>query len=623
MCGITAYIGHREAMPVILKGLKALEYRGYDSAGLTIQKNGKLTTVKALGNTDKLNEAVAEQNADIIANLNGTAGIGHTRWATHGVPSVINAHPHLSADGKISLVHNGQIENYRALKKLLERKGYTFKSDTDTEVLPLLITDIMKENPSFSLTDAVRAALHEIVGAYAIVVLHADYPNLLVAARMSSPVVIGLTMDYKEYIVASSEGPIIGYSEKVINLDDGQIATIILDELPKITDLEQREITPYLSEITMTLEQIEKGGFDHFMLKEIHEQTRSLEDTMRGRIRQKSSKIVLGGIQDDFKKFLNAKRFVLLGCGTSYHAAMVGKYLLEDFAKVATVVETASEFRYRNPIIHEDDVIIGVSQSGQTADTNGALITAKPKVRDVFGICNVVGSELSRLTTAGCYTHAGVEIGVASTKAFTAQVSVFAMMALSIGHKKGLITKKEMQEHVAAMLGLPQQVKMLLDKTEEIKAIAKQYLHCPNFLYMGRGYGYPVALEGALKLKEISYIHAEGLCAAEIKHGIIALIDENMPTVVIATKESDTYDKVLNAMSQIKSRKGKIIALCTEGDEVVREVADHVIELPKTKDYLYAITASIPLQLLAYHTANLLGKNVDQPRGLAKAVTVE
>lgn len=622
MCGIVAFIGkHSNALPFIISSLKRLEYRGYDSAGVVLQTKVDLVRFRSLGNVEALEKVVKEKNVE----ADSFCGIGHTRWATHGEPSVKNAHPHFSPSGEIAVVHNGMIENYRSLKKLLENQGYTFKSETDTEILAVLIEEFQKNLPSLELNEVVKLALAEVVGAYAIAVISKKIPGMIIAAKKGSPLIIGFPNDNSEFAVVSSQEPLIGFAENMINLNDGEIAVLLSGEKLLIKNHNNEIVEPYIEKITMSLEEIEKGGYTHFMEKEIHEQPQSLENTMRGRLKMNSSTslITLGGIQNHMNDLKDAKRIILLGCGTSLHSAMVGKYLFESLARIPVNVETASEFRYRNPVLNPDDIIIGLSQSGQTADTNGALISAKPFVKTVLGICNVVGSEMSRLTDAGCYTHAGVEIGVASTKAFTSQVALLSMMALSVGYKKKALSWLEYKSHVTQLSILPELVKSMLEKSDEIKQIALLYKESKNFMYMGRGYGYPLALEGALKLKEISYIHAEGLCAAEIKHGVIALIDENMPTVIIATKESDTYMKVVNSMEQIKARKGKIIAICTEGDELVPTIADHCITIPSVSDFVIPIVASIPLQLLAYHMAVLLGHSVDQPRGLAKAVTVE
>ncbi len=620
MCGIVGFTGKRaRAASFIIEGLKRIMYRGYDSAGIALQTSSSLINFKAIGSPIELEKTINKNN---VKN-EYVCGIGHTRWATHGVPSIENAHPHFSPSGGIAVVHNGMIENYHALKTLLQDKGYKLSSETDTEVLAVLIEDVQKNLPHLELNDIVRLALTEVVGAYAIAVISKDIPGMIIAAKKSSPLIIGFTSDFNEIALASSQEPFVHFAEKIIHLNDNEIAVLLSGEKPLIKNLENEIIEPYMEEMTMTLEEIEKGGFNHFMEKEIHEQSTSLENTLRGRLHVDKPSITLGGIQNHMDDLKTAKRIILIGCGTSLHSAMVGKYLLEDFARIPVAVETASEFRYRNPVLTGSDIIIGLSQSGETADTNGALIAAQSNVKTILGICNVVGSEMSRLTKGGCYTHAGVEIGVASTKAFTSQVALLTMMALRIGYEKGSISVTEYQRSIVELSTASTLVKDMLQKSEQIRQIANTYKASPNFMYMGRGYGYPLALEGALKLKEISYIHAEGLCAAEIKHGVIALIDENMPTVIIATKESTTYQKVINSIEQIKARKGKIIALCTEGDTLVPSLVDHYITLPAMSDFIIPIVAAIPLQLLAYHIAVLRGESVDQPRGLAKAVTVE
>ncbi len=614
MCGIVAYIGKKEAYPIIIKGLKRLEYRGYDSSGISLLNNGKINLYKRQGKVVKLEEFAAGKN------IKGNSGIGHTRWATHGPPNDINAHPHSSTDGKITLIHNGIIENYGSLRKELISRGYVFKSDTDTEVLVHLIDDIQK-NEKVSLSEAVRLSLHSVVGAYAIVVLSEDYPNQLVAARKSSPLVVGIGKD-GDFFLASDATPIIEYTNKVVYLEDEEIAVVDLVEGLKIFNISNQEITPYVQKLEMHLEALEKGGYEHFMLKEIFEQPRSITDCFRGRLNSSEGWVSLGGLKEYENKIINAPRIIMIACGTSWHACLVGEYLIEDLARINVEVEYASEFRYRNPIINENDIVLAVSQSGETADTMAALELAKSKGATILGICNVVGSSISRITDAGSYTHAGPEIGVASTKAFTAQVTVLTLMALSLAHKKGTISESKFHALLTELEEIPNKVQQILEKNKLIEEIAAIYKDAPNALYLGRGSSFPVALEGALKLKEISYIHAEGYPAAEMKHGPIALIDEEMPVFVIATKGT-SYEKVVSNIQEVKARKGKIVAIVTEGDTQVKELADHVIEIPDTDDHLVPLLATIPLQLLSYHIAVMRNCNVDQPRNLAKSVTVE
>jgi glucosamine--fructose-6-phosphate aminotransferase (isomerizing) len=614
MCGIVAYIGKEDAYPIIIKGLKRLEYRGYDSSGISLLNNGKINLYKRQGKVVKLEEFAAGKD------IKGNSGIGHTRWATHGPPNDINAHPHSSTDGKITLIHNGIIENYGSLRKELISLGYVFKSDTDTEVLVHLIDDIQK-NEKVSLSEAVRLALHSVVGAYAIVVLSEDYPNQLVAARKSSPLVVGIGKD-GDFFLASDATPIIEYTNKVVYLEDEEIAVVDLVEGLKIFNISNQEITPYVQKLEMHLEALEKGGFEHFMLKEIYEQPRSITDCFRGRLNSSEGWVSLGGLKEYENKIINAPRIIMIACGTSWHACLVGEYLIEDLARINVEVEYASEFRYRNPIINENDIVLAVSQSGETADTMAALELAKSKGATILGICNVVGSSISRITDAGSYTHAGPEIGVASTKAFTAQVTVLTLMALSLAHKKGTISESKFHALLIELEEIPNKVQRILEKNKLIEEIAAIYKDAPNALYLGRGSSFPVALEGALKLKEISYIHAEGYPAAEMKHGPIALIDEEMPVFVIATKGT-SYEKVVSNIQEVKARKGKIVAIVTEGDTQVKEIADHVIEIPDTDDHLVPLLATIPLQLLSYHIAVMRNCNVDQPRNLAKSVTVE
>ncbi len=612
MCGIVAYIGPRDAYPLLIKGLHRLEYRGYDSAGICLLQE-ELVVYKCKGKVSDLEDFV------VGANLAGTVGMAHTRWATHGEPNTVNAHPHFSQNKTLAIIHNGIIENYSVLRSELKNRGYSFTSDTDTEVLVHLIEDIMN-NEKVSVEEAVRVALNQVIGAYAIVVLEKDSPNKLIAARKGSPMVIGIGKG--EFFVASDATPLIEYTNNVVYLNDEEIAIIERDqELQIRTILNQRQ-TPYIEKLAMSLGEIEKGGFEHFMLKEIYEQPHSIYDSMRGRLHLDQGVITLGGIRDWEQKILNAKRIIITACGTSWHAGLVGEYLIEDFARIPVEVEYSSEFRYRNPVLGEDDVVIAISQSGETADTLAAIELAKSKGATVLGICNVVGSSIARATHAGIYTHAGPEIGVASTKAFTAQVAVLTLMGLFLAQKKGTISKTEFQKILVELNAIPSKIQQILGLNQKIKDIATIYKDVKNSLYLGRGYNFPVALEGALKLKEISYIHAEGYPAAEMKHGPIALIDEYMPVVFIATKRG-IYEKVITNIEEVKARKGKIIAIVTEGDETVRNLADHCIEIPDTLEALVPLLATIPLQLLSYHIAVMLNCNVDQPRNLAKSVTVE
>ena len=614
MCGIVAYIGKKEAYPIILKGLKRLEYRGYDSAGIALINQDELNVFKKAGKVSNLEEFMLDQDHA------GNSGIGHTRWATHGLPTDTNAHPHVSMDGSIALIHNGIIENYDALKQELVRQGYLFKSETDTEVLVHLVDFISKkENVWFG--EALRLALLNVVGAYAIVAISKNFPNQMVAARKSSPLVVGIGAT-GDFYLASDATPIVEYTKQVVYLEDEEIAVIKLGEELKIYNISDQEKTPYIQQLELELEALEKGGYEHFMLKEINEQPRSIQDCFRGRLNAKEGWVSLGGIKDYEQKMIQANRLILVACGTSWHAALVGEYLIEDLARINVEVEYASEFRYRNPILTENDVVIAISQSGETADTMAALELAKSKGATILGICNVVGSSISRITHAGSYTHAGPEIGVASTKAFTAQVTVLILMALSLGHKKGTVSESEFRILLAELEEIPNKVKKVLESNALIEQIAREYKDASNALYLGRGSSFPVALEGALKLKEISYIHAEGYPAAEMKHGPIALIDENMPIFVVATK-GKSYEKVVSNIQEVKARKGKVIAVVTEGDEQVRAMADHVIEIPETNEFLVPLLATIPFQLLSYHIAVMRGCNVDQPRNLAKSVTVE
>ena len=611
MCGIVAYLGHREACPIILKGLHRLEYRGYDSAGVALL-NGDLTVYKKKGKVSELEAYIADKNT------HANVGMGHTRWATHGEPNDENAHPHYSTSERIAIIHNGIIENYAALKTHLQQQGHVFHSDTDTEVFVNLIEEIQKQN-ACSLEEAVRLALHEVVGAYAIVVLSKDAPNQLIAARKGSPMVIGIGEG--EYFIASDATPIIEYTNEVVYVNDYEIA-VIRDGQLEIRSREDVSQTPYIQKLEMELDSIEKGGYPHFMLKEIFEQPRSILDSMRGRLELEAGHLNMGGIRAYEQKFINAQRIIIVACGTSWHAGLVAEYLIEDLARIPVEVEYASEFRYRNPIITERDIVIAISQSGETADTLAAIELAKSKGATIFGICNVVGSSIARATDAGAYTHAGPEIGVASTKAFTAQVTVLTLLAMIMGQKRGTITDTKLRELMVELETIPSKVEKALKLDAQIQEIAEEFKDATNFLYLGRGYNFPVALEGALKLKEISYIHAEGYPAAEMKHGPIALIDENMPIVVIATRDS-SYEKVVSNIQEVKARKGRIIAIVSEGDSVIPAMAEFVIEVPHTSEVLMPLVSVVPLQLLSYHIAVLRGCNVDQPRNLAKSVTVE
>jgi glutamine---fructose-6-phosphate transaminase (isomerizing) len=614
MCGIVAYIGNKEAYPILIKGLKRLEYRGYDSAGIALLKDGKINLFKKQGKVANLEEYAEGKD------ISGKLGIGHTRWATHGAPNDVNAHPHYSESEHIAIIHNGIIENYNSIKEEMISLGYTFKSETDTEALVYLI-DHIQQKEKVELVEAVRMALHSVVGAYAIVVLSKDNPNQLIASRKSSPLVVGIGNE-RDFYLASDATPIIEYTKQVVYLNDEEIAVVDLKTGLRIIDMKNKEITPYVQELEMHIEALEKGGYDYFMLKEIHEQPRSIKDCFRGRLNAQDSWVSLGGIKDYQQKLINANRIIMVACGTSWHACLVGEYLIEELARINVEVEYASEFRYRNPIINESDVVIAVSQSGETADTLAALELAKSKGATILGICNVIGSSISRITDAGSYTHAGPEIGVASTKAFTAQVTILTLMALSLAHKKGSISQSKFELMLSEFESIPSKVQRILDKNEIIRDISFEYKDAKNALYLGRGSSFPVALEGALKLKEISYIHAEGYPAAEMKHGPIALIDEEMPVFVIATK-GNSYEKVVSNIQEVKARKGKIIAIVTEGDTQVRDIADHVIEIPDTDEHLVPLLATIPFQLISFHIAVMRGCNVDQPRNLAKSVTVE
>lgn len=611
MCGIVAYVGHRQAKDVILKGLKRLEYRGYDSAGIALL-NGGLNIYKKKGKVSDLEEHIKGKA------LHSTIGIGHTRWATHGEPNDKNAHPHYSSTGNLAIIHNGIIENYNALKQDLINKGHTFSSDTDTEVFIHFIEDI-KQNEGCSLEEAVRLALTRVVGAYAIVIISMEDPDLLVAARKGSPLVVGIGKN--EFFLASDATPIVEYTNEVVYLNDQEIA-VIRDGNLSITNTANLPLTPYIQTIDMELEAIEKGGFEHFMLKEIFEQPRSIRDCLRGRLDSQSGRLILGGLREYVNKLVQADRILIVACGTSWHAGLVAEYFFEEFCRIPVEVEYASEFRYRNPVIREGDVIIAISQSGETADTLAAIELAKSKGAIIFGVCNVVGSSIPRATHAGAYTHAGPEIGVASTKAFTAQLTVLNMIALIVAQKKGTITEQKLHELLVEMENIPAKVEKALLLNDKIEEIAATFKDARNFIYLGRGYNFPVALEGALKLKEISYIHAEGYPAAEMKHGPIALIDEEMPVVFIATKDS-SYEKVVSNIQEVKARKGRVISVVTEGDNQIPQMSEFVIEIPSVHEALAPLVSVVPLQLLSYHIAVMRGCNVDQPRNLAKSVTVE
>ena len=615
MCGIVGYIGHRDAYPVILKGLQRLEYRGYDSAGIALYDGSEIKLSKTKGKVADLEAKVSEQ-----INPVGNLGIGHTRWATHGVPNDVNSHPHFSNSGDLVIIHNGIIENYAALKEELIKRGYKFSSDTDTEVLVNLIEDIQK-NSDLKLGKAVQVALNQVVGAYAIAVFDIKKPNEIVVARLGSPLAIGVGEN--EFFIASDASPFIEYTNNAVYLEDEEMAVIRLHKPLNVRNIkDDRIVSPYVQELKINLEQIEKGGYDHFMLKEIFEQPNAIKDTYRGRLLIDEGIIKMAGVEDNMGKFLNANRIIIIACGTSWHAGLVAEYIIEDLVRIPVEVEYASEFRYRNPVINENDVVIAISQSGETADTLAAIKLAKEKGAFVFGVCNVVGSSISRETHAGAYTHAGPEIGVASTKAFTTQITVLTLIALRLAKAKGTMSNTDFRRHLVELETIPEKVAETLKSDVLAKEIAAIYKDAKNFLYLGRGFNFPVALEGALKLKEISYIHAEGYPAAEMKHGPIALIDENMPIAVIATKYGH-YEKVVSNIQEIKSRKGKIIAVVTKGDTQVRDIADHVIEVPETLELLSPLLTTIPLQLLSYHIAVMLDRNVDQPRNLAKSVTVE
>ncbi len=617
MCGIVAYVGNRRAFPILIKGLQRLEYRGYDSAGvgLIAQDHNKITVYKQSGKVSDLLDYIGEKDT------NGSIGIGHTRWATHGPPNQQNSHPHDSSDNSFSLIHNGIIENYASLKSMLEQKGYIFKSDTDSEVLMYLIEDVYNnDSEEKDLYKSIRVALNEVVGAYAIVVIDKNNSNEFYAARKGSPLVIGI--GNSEYFVASDASPIIEYTDKVIYLEDGEIAKLNKNEKVVIKTIQNESKTPYVEKLEQSLESIEKGGYDHFMLKEIYEQPKSIVDTLRGRIDPKTNDIKLGGIKDHESKIIKADRIIIIACGTSWHAGLIGEYLIEKLARINVEVEYASEFRYRNPIITKKDVVIAISQSGETADTLAALEIAKEHGALTLGICNVVGSSIPRATDGGTYTHAGPEIGVASTKAFTTQITVLMLFALRFSQIKKTVERENYDLLISQLTTVPENIKTLLKQNDMIEKIARKFKDVSNFLYLGRGLNFPVALEGALKLKEISYIHAEGYPAAEMKHGPIALIDEEMPIVVIATRK-DNYEKVVSNIHEVKARGGQLIAIVTEGDTEVKAVADYCIEIPKCFREIAPLFSIIPLQLLSYHIALMRDCNVDQPRNLAKSVTVE
>ncbi|MDD4433924.1 MAG: glutamine--fructose-6-phosphate transaminase (isomerizing), partial [Parabacteroides sp.] len=612
MCGIVGYVGMREAYPILIKGLKRLEYRGYDSAGVAIINNNKnLNVYKAKGKVSELEAYISDKD------VSGTIGIAHTRWATHGEPCKANAHPHYSSSENIALIHNGIIENYAVLKNRLQEKGYTFKSSTDTEVLVQLI-EYIKVSKDLDLLTAVQLALREVIGAYAIAVLDKDRPSEIIAARKSSPLVVGIGDN--EFFLASDATPIVEYTDKVVYLEDEEIALIRYGEDLKVVNIQNVSVTPEIQTVALNIGQLEKGGYPHFMLKEIFEQPNCIRDCMRGRINVEGTNVVLSAIIDHKEKLLKAKRFIIVACGTSWHAGLIGKHLIESYCRIPVEVEYASEFRYRDPVIDENDVVIAISQSGETADTLAAIDLARRCGAFIYGICNSVGSSIPRSTHTGSYIHVGPEIGVASTKAFTGQVTVLAMLALTLAKNKQTISNNEFLKIVGELMSIPDKMEKAIQTNNQIASIAKVFTYAHNFIYLGRGYSYPVALEGALKLKEISYIHAEGYPAAEMKHGPIALIDEEMPVVVIAT-HNGMYDKILSNIQEIKARKGRVIAFVSEGDEVISKLADICIELPQTTECLDPLITTIPLQLLAYHIAVCKGKDVDQPRNLAKSVT--
>lgn len=612
MCGIVAYVGPREACPLIIKGLKRLEYRGYDSAGIALMTPQGLTVYKRKGKVKKLEEALQGEVTQ------STIGIGHTRWATHGEPNDVNAHPHYSQSGKLAIIHNGIIENYAAIKQNLLKKGHTFKSETDTEVFVHFIEDI-QQSTGCLLEEAVRLAMKEVVGAYAIVVMNSEDPTQLIAARKGSPLVIGVGDD--EFFFASDATPIIEYTKEVIYLNDYEIAVVQAGELT-VKNIDNILTSPYIQTVELELEAIEKGGYDHFMIKEIFEQPRSVRDCMRGRVNADNGHLVLGGLRDYLEQIAHSQRIIIVACGTSWHAGLVAEYIFEDLARIPVEVEYASEFRYRNPIIKEGDVVIAISQSGETADTLAAIELARSKGATIIGVCNVVGASIPRATHAGAYTHAGPEIGVASTKAFTAQVVTLAMMAIAVARKKGTLHEDTFRRLLFELERIPDKIEKVLKSADKVKEIAELFKNATNFIYLGRGYNFPVALEGALKLKEISYIHAEGYPAAEMKHGPIALIDQDMPVVFIALKDS-SYEKVVSNIQEVKARKGKVIAIVTEGDKHIPTMADFVVEVPIAHEALMPLLSVIPLQLMSYYIAVMQGCNVDQPRNLAKSVTVE
>jgi len=616
MCGIAGYLGFRKAYPIVINGLQRLEYRGYDSAGVVLLDGNEMSLYKTKGKVSDLKKITRQKNVE------GNLALGHTRWATHGVPNDENSHPHLSNSGKLVIVHNGIIENYDTIKKELIARGYTFKSDTDTEVLINLIEEVKIKN-NCKLGKAVQMALTNVVGAYAIAVFDIEKPDEIIVAKLGSPIAIGIGENNTEFFVASDASPFIEYTRNAIYLEDEELAIIKLGRDIRIRKIQDNaEVVPDIQQLKLNLEQIEKGGYDHFMLKEIHEQSHAILDAYRGRLLPSKSMIKMGSVDNNISRFLNANRMVIVACGTSWHAGLVAEYLFEDLARIPVEVEYASEFRYRNPIINKDDIVIAISQSGETADTLAAVKLAKSKGAFVFGVCNVVGSSIARETDTGAYTHAGPEIGVASTKAFTTQITVLALMALKLGNLKGELSNSMYHHYIQELSLIPAKVEEVLKMDTEIEKIAAIYKDAPNCLYLGRGFNFPVALEGALKLKEISYIHAEGYPAAEMKHGPIALIDEHMPVIVIATKKGH-YDKVVSNIQEIKARNGKIIAIVTKGDTIVKEMADHVIEIPETEEAFTPLLSTIPLQLLSYYIAVMRGCNVDQPRNLAKSVTVE
>lgn len=614
MCGIVGYLGDRDAYPILIKGLQRLEYRGYDSAGVALLDDSTLHLYKKKGKVSDLEAEAAGKNQ------NGHLGIGHTRWATHGPPNDKNSHPHVSNSGKIALIHNGIIENYSSLKEALMSRGFVFHSDTDTEVLVNLIEDVMNSE-NLDLESAVRVALNQVVGAYAICVFSLDNNRTIVTAKMGSPLVIGVGND--EFFVASDATPFLEYTKKAVYLEDGEMATINLDHGLRVRSIvDNRAIDPYVQQLQMDLASIEKGGYDHFMLKEIYEQPKAIYDTFRGRLLPDQNMIKMGGLFEYKEKFVNANRIIIVGCGTSWHAGLVGEYLFEDLARIPVEVEYASEFRYRNPVITDQDVVIAISQSGETADTLAAIKLAKENGATIFGICNVVGSSIARETHAGAYTHAGPEIGVASTKAFTAQVTVLSLLAIEIAKMKGTLSETRYHELLEELNGIPKKMEAMLQSDSKVREISERFKDASNCLYLGRGYNFPVALEGALKLKEISYIHAEGYPAAEMKHGPIALIDENMPVFVIAPRNGQ-YDKIVSNIQEVKARNGKIVAIVSEGDKEIAKMSDFTLEIPDSSEAFSPLLTTVPLQLLSYHIAVMRGCNVDQPRNLAKSVTVE